>query len=102
MVLTALQGEPKKRGMPSLGDIQAARSRRHPTRARCVSVHFRLMDIDLAALPDEVDALQRLVRDLAAERESERNGLAEAQAEIERLKLIVHKLQHSQFGRCMP
>jgi transposase len=57
------------------------------------------MDIDLAALPDDVAALQRLVRDLAAVRESERTGLAEAQAEIERLRLIVQKLQRSQFGR---
>jgi len=57
------------------------------------------MDIDLAALPDDVATLQRLVRDLAAGRESERTGLAEAQAEIERLKLIVQKLQRSQFGR---
>ena len=53
------------------------------------------MDIDLAALPDDVEALQRLVRQLAAERAD----LAAAQAEIERLKLIVQKLQRSQFGR---
>jgi hypothetical protein len=53
------------------------------------------MDIDLAALPDDVDALQRMVRTLAAER----TNLTEAQAEIERLKLIVQKLQRSQFGR---
>ena len=38
------------------------------------------MDIDLAALPDNVDALQQMVRTLAAERV----GLVEAQAEIER------------------
>jgi transposase len=53
------------------------------------------MDIDLAALPDDVETLQKLVRSLAAERTS----LSEAQAEIERLHLIIKKLQRSQFGR---
>ena len=53
------------------------------------------MDIDLAALPDDVETLQRMVRSLAAER----TALSEAQAEIERLQLIVQKLQRSQFGR---
>jgi transposase len=53
------------------------------------------MDIDLAALPDDVEMLQRLVRALAAER----SALSEAQAEIERLRLIVRKLQRGQFGR---
>ena len=53
------------------------------------------MDIDLATLPDDVETLQRLVRSLAAER----TALSEAQAEIERLNLIIKKLQRSQFGR---
>jgi transposase len=53
------------------------------------------MDIDLAALPDDVETLQRLVRSLAVERTS----LREAQAEIERLHLIIKQLQRSQFGR---
>ncbi len=53
------------------------------------------MDIDLAALPDDVETLQRMVRTLVAERAA----LSEAQAEIERLRLIVQKLQRSQFGR---
>lgn len=53
------------------------------------------MDIDLAALPDDVEALQQLVRSLAAERTS----LSEAQAEIERLNLIIKQLQRHQFGR---
>jgi transposase len=53
------------------------------------------MDIDLAALPDDVETLQRMVRTLAAER----TALPEAQAEIERLQLIVQKLQRNQFGR---
>jgi transposase len=53
------------------------------------------MDIDLAALPDDVTTLQRMVRTLAAESAA----LSAAQAEIERLRLIVQKLQRSQFGR---
>ena len=53
------------------------------------------MDIDLAALPDDVETLQRLLRSLAAER----TVLSDAQAEIERLRLIIQKLQRSQFGR---
>jgi transposase len=53
------------------------------------------MDIDLSALPDDVRALQRMVRTLVADR----TALSEAQAEIERLRLIVQKLQRSQFGR---
>ena len=38
------------------------------------------MNINLAALPDDVETLQRMVRTLATERAS----LTEAQAEIER------------------
>jgi hypothetical protein len=53
------------------------------------------MNIDLAALPDDVDTLRRMVRILAAERVN----LTEAQAEIERLRLVIQKLQRSQFGR---
>src|ERR1700682_6327840 len=53
------------------------------------------MNIDLAALPDDEDTLRRMVRTLAAERVN----LTAAQAEIERLRLIVQKLQRSQFGR---
>ncbi len=53
------------------------------------------MNIDLAALPDDVETLQGLVRSLAAERAT----LTEAQAGIERLQLIIKKLQRSQFGR---
>src|ERR1700682_1637591 len=53
------------------------------------------MDIDLADLPDNVEMLQRMVRTLAPDRAN----LPAAQAEIERLRLIVQKLQRSQFGR---
>ena len=45
------------------------------------------MDIDLAALPHDVETLHAIVRTLAAER----CELAEAKAEIARLMLIIGK-----------
>lgn len=57
------------------------------------------MDVDLAALPQDVDALHRLIRELSAKQAGEHQALTEAQAEIERLRLIVQKLQRQQFGR---
>ena len=57
------------------------------------------MDIDLAALPSDVDTLHRFVRDLAAQVADDRSELAQAQAEIERLKLIIRRFQRAQFGR---
>ena len=64
---------------------------------RCAS-QFTLarINIDLAALPDDVKMLQQMVRSLAAERTA---ALAAAQSEIERLRLTVQKLQRNQFGR---
>ncbi len=53
------------------------------------------MDIDLAALPDDVEMLHHIVRVLAVEH----SELTQARVEIERLKLIVQKLQRHQFGR---
>jgi len=60
------------------------------------SAYIRGMNIDLAALPDDVKMLQQMVRSLAVERTT---ALAAAQSEIERLRLIVQKLQRNQFGR---
>ena len=57
------------------------------------------MDIDLAALPSDVDTLHQLVRDLAAQVADDRSELAQAQAEIERLRLIIRRFQRAQFGR---
>lgn len=57
------------------------------------------MTLDLAALPDDVDVLHRLIRDLAARRDGERAELARAQTEIQRLRFIVQRLQRHQFGR---
>ena len=57
------------------------------------------MDIDLAALPSDVDTLHQLVQDLAAQVADDRSELAQAQAEIERLRLIIRRFQRAQFGR---
>jgi transposase len=57
------------------------------------------VNIDLAALPSDADTLHQLVRDLAAQVADDRSELAQAQAEIERLKLIIRRFQRAQFGR---
>src|SRR5690242_9389171 len=57
------------------------------------------MKVDLAALSQDVDELHRLIRELAAKQASEHEALTAAQAEIERLRVIVKKLQRQQFGR---
>lgn len=54
------------------------------------------MSIDLAALPDDVETLHRMIGDLVRERDSAR---AEAEAEIARLTQILRTLQRMQFGR---
>lgn len=54
------------------------------------------MEIDLTALPDDVEALHHLIGDLVAARDNER---AEARAEIDRLRQIVKLLQRNRFGR---
>ena len=50
------------------------------------------MKLDLSALPDNVDALQSLVRDLAGELNAER-------LRTEQLQARLAKLQRMQFGR---
>src|ERR1700758_4094982 len=57
------------------------------------------VDIHLAALPSDVDTLHQLVQDLAAQVADDRSELAQAQAEIERLRLIIPRFQRAQFGR---
>jgi transposase len=54
------------------------------------------VDIDLAALPDDVATLHRMIGDLATALDSER---ARAEAEIDRLRQIVKLLQRGHFGR---
>jgi transposase len=57
------------------------------------------MNLDLAALPTDVDALHRLVRDLATQAADERTELERTRAEVDRLQLIIQRLQRAQFGR---
>ena len=57
------------------------------------------VDIDLAALPSDVETLHQLVCELAAQVADDRSELVQAQAEIERLKLIIRRFQRAQFGR---
>jgi transposase len=57
------------------------------------------VNLDLAALPTDVDALHRLVRDLVAQAADEQAKLERSLAEVERLRSIVHHLQRAQFGR---
>ena len=56
------------------------------------------MNLDLTALPVDVDALHRLVRALAAQVADDDTQLAAARAEVERLRLIIRRLQRTQFG----
>jgi len=57
------------------------------------------VNIDLAALPSDVNALHQMVRAMAAQMAGDRNEIANARAEVEKLRLIIQKLQRSQFGR---
>jgi hypothetical protein len=52
--------------------------------------------IDLAALPDDVASLHRMIGELAAALDSE---TARARTEIERLRQIIGTLQRGRFGR---
>jgi hypothetical protein len=60
---------------------------------------IRLSNLDLTALPVDVDALHRLVCDLAAQAVNDQSELVEARTEVERLRLIIQRLQRTQFGR---
>jgi len=57
------------------------------------------MRFDLENLPHDTVLLHRLVRDMAAQLEADRTQLAAAQAELEKLHLIIKKFQRMQFGR---
>ncbi len=54
------------------------------------------MDLDLTALPNDVDTLHKMISDLVEVRDTERS---EAQAEIDSLRHLIKTLQRSQFGR---
>jgi len=63
------------------------------------SIRLSCVNLDLTALPVDVGALHRLVRELAAQVAEDDAELAAARAEVERLRLIIERLQRSQFGR---
>jgi len=56
------------------------------------------VNLDLTTLPVDVDALHRLVYELAARVADDDAQLAAARAEVERLRLIIRRLQRMQFG----
>jgi hypothetical protein len=62
---------------------------RETVRARSA---FWPYDVDLAVLPHDADVLHRLIRELAAKQAGEHKALTEAEAEIDRPRLIVLKL----------
>jgi transposase len=62
------------------------------------SIKLSCVNLNLTALPVDVDALHRLVRELAAQVANDDAKLAAARAEVERLRLIIQRLQRSQFG----
>ena len=57
------------------------------------------MRVDLNDLPHDIALLHSLVRDLTGEIESRDTRLSEAEAEAERLRLILKQLKRLQFGR---
>lgn len=63
------------------------------------NIRISWVNLDLTALPIDVDALHRLVRELAAQVADDGAQLATARAEVERLQLIIQRLQRTQFGR---
>lgn len=62
-------------------------------------IRISRVNLDLTTLPVDVDALHRLVRELAAQVADDDAELAAARAEVERLRLIIQRLQRTQFGR---
>jgi transposase len=62
-------------------------------------IKLSFVNLDLAALPTDTDALHRLVRELATQAAGDRTELVQARAEVERLRLIIQRLQRAQFGR---
>jgi transposase len=64
-----------------------------------VKIRLARVNLDLTALPTDISALHRLVGELAAQLTDDDARLAAAQAEVARLRLIIQRLQRSQFGR---
>jgi hypothetical protein len=54
-------------------------------------IRISCVNLDLTALPVDVDALHRLVRELAAQVADDDTALAAARAEVDRLQLIIQR-----------
>jgi len=63
------------------------------------SIRLSRVNLDLAALPVDVDALHRLVHELAAQVAEDDAQLVTVRAEVQRLRLIIQRLQRTQYGR---
>ena len=57
------------------------------------------MNIDLSALPADVDQLQEMVRAMVARMADDHRQISDAKAQVEKLRQIIAKLQRHQFGR---
>jgi transposase len=55
--------------------------------------------LDLENLPNDVGLLHHPVRDMAAQMETDQTRLAEAEAEVAKLHLLINKFQRMQYGR---
>jgi transposase len=65
----------------------------------CRLCYICCVNIDLASLPANVDQLQEIVRAMAAHMADDHRQIAEAKAEVAKLRQIIEKLQRFQFGR---
>jgi hypothetical protein len=66
---------------------------------RPTNIKLSCVNLDLGALPVDVDALHLLVRELAAKVAHDDAQLVAAHAEVERLRLVIKRLQRKEFGR---
>ena len=66
---------------------------------RPADIKLSCVNLDLSALPVDIDALHQLVRGLAAQVADDDAQLVAAHAEVERLRLIIRRLQRREFGR---
>ena len=60
---------------------------------RPADIKLSCVNLDLSALPVDIDALHQLVRGLAAQVADDDAQLVAAHAEVERLRLIIRRLQ---------
>jgi transposase len=61
--------------------------------------HDAVVQIDLAALPDDPATLQKMLRDVVTAAEQQHTTLQQRDAEIDKLHLLTKRLLRQQFGR---